>query len=236
MPRKAKKVKKAKTARVLHEMIDQKTENLIPVKPTLASEILRDPKKATSFRWGVLVVVLLAIAGIYLAASRGYIVAALVNGKPIFGWEVNQAVVARYGTQTLESMISERLIADAALKEGIVIPQADIDAKVTSLVGSLGPDVQLEDILKYQGMTRKEFEDQIRLQMTVERMLGKDVTIEETDIDDFIAENRETLTATDEAGLRVEAQEAILSQKVNEKIQPWFMELKDQAKIVRLFK
>jgi parvulin-like peptidyl-prolyl isomerase len=233
MPRKA---KKTKHVRVRHEMIDKKTENLISSKPLVSAELLRDPAKAKSFRWGVLAVSILVAAGIYFAASRGWIVAALVNGKPIFGWKVNQALVSRYGAQTLESLISEQLIADAAAKSGVVIPQSDVDAKVNELVESLGPDVKLEDVLMYQGMTRSEFDNQIRLQMTVEKILGKDIEISDEDVDDFIATNRDALTATDEAGLREEAKEAILSQKINEEIQTWFADLKAQAKIVRLFK
>ena len=217
-------------------MIDATTENLISSKPVLSSDLLRDPKKAASFRWGVLVVSIFVIIAIFFAASRGYIVSALVNGKPIFGWELNRALVSRYGTQTLESIISERLIADAAAKGGIVIPQADVDAKVQELVASLGPNVNLDDVLKYQGMTKKEFEDQVRLQMTVEKILGKDIVISDTDVDTFIADNKDALTATDEAGLRIEAKQTLLSQKINEKIQTWFADLKAQAKIVRLFK
>jgi hypothetical protein len=233
MPRKA---KKAKTVHVKYEMIDAKTENLISGKPSAASEMLRDPKNAMSFRWGVLVVALALLAVLYIAGSRGYIVAALVNNKPIFGWDVNQAMVSRYGVQTLESIISEKLIADAAAKGNVIISQADIDANINNLVASLGPNVKLEDVLKYQGMTRSEFENQIRLQMTVEKILGKDIKIEDAQVDEFIVQNKETLTATDEAGLKVEARQAILSQQINEKIQPWFATLKEQAKIIRLFK
>ena len=78
--------------------------------------------------------------------------------------------MSRYGTQTLESMISERLIAEAAAKGGVVISQKDIDAKTQNLVSSLGPNVSLEDILKYQGMTKSDFEDQVKLQLTVDAL------------------------------------------------------------------
>ena len=233
MPRKA---KKTKPVHARHEMIDRKTENLISAKPVLPAELLRDPGKATSFRWGVIVVGLCLVAGLYMLVSRGYVVAALVNGKPIFGWEVNSAVMSRYAAQTLESMISERLIADTAAREKIVITQAAVDENINNLVSTLGPNVKLEDVLKYQGMTKNEFNDQVRLQMTVEKILGKDITITDAEIDDFISQNKETLTATDEAGLRKEAQDALMSQKINEKIQPWFTQMKEEAKIVRLLK
>jgi hypothetical protein len=233
MPRKS---KKTKTMRVRHEMIDKKTEHLISAKPVNPSELLKDPGKAASFRWGVTAVIILILAGLYILGSRGYIVAATVNGKPIFGWQVNSAVMSRYGAQTLESMVSEQLIADAAKKQGVTVLKSDVDAKVAELVSTLGPNVKLEDILQYQGMSQNEFENQIRLQLIVDKLLGKDVTVTDIEVDEYIAQNRDTLTATDEAGLKTEAKSTIMTQKISEKIQPWFADLKAQAKIVRLLK
>lgn len=234
MPRKAKKTNKKVHAR--HEMIDVKTENLISTKPVRTSELLRDPHKAASFRWGVLVVLLLVILGAYWLVNRGYVVAALVNGKPIFTWQINQSVMTRYGAQTLDSMISEQLITDAAAKQNVVITQTDVDAKVASLVSTLGPNVKLEDVLQYQGMTKSEFEDQVRVQMIVDKILGKGITVSDSDITDYIANNKDTLTATDDAGLKSEAQQAIMTQQISDKIQPWLTDLRSQAKIVQLFK
>ena len=50
---------------------------------------------------------------------------------------------------------------------------------MNDLVKTLGPDVKLDDLLKYQGMTKTDFENQIRLQLTVEKILGKDVAVAE---------------------------------------------------------
>lgn len=190
---------------------------------------------AASFRWGVVAVLFVIIVGAYFA-SRGYIVAAMVNGKPIFGWEVNSAVMARYGATTLDSMISERLIRDAAAKQGVVITQANVDAKINDLMKSLGANVKIDDVLKYQGMTKAEFDDQVRLQLTVEKILGKDVTVSDSEAADYVEKNKETMTATDEATLKDEAVKALTSQKINDKVQTWFADLKAKAAISRFLK
>jgi hypothetical protein len=227
-----KKVKSKKTAS-RHEMIDAKTEGLISTPSSMAYSDT-GAQKSTS-KWIVLGVVVLAVLGIYLG-SRGYIVAAMVNGKPIFRWDLARALQTRFGTQTLESMISERLIADTAASQNITIPQEEVEAKMNDMVKTLGPNVKIEDLLKYQGMTKADFEGQIRLQLTVEKILGKDIAVTDAEVDEFIAQNKETMTATDEAAMRGEAREALTSQKVSEKIQPWFAELKEKAKIVRMVK
>lgn len=228
MPKKTKTKKIAKR----HEMIDEKTEDILSV-PTM--DYAQSPSGKSFTKWVVLAFVVLIALGAYLG-SRGYIVAAMVNGKPLFRWDVERSLVSRFGAQTLESMISERLIADTAASQGVNITKEDVEKKMNDLVKTLGPDVKIEDLLKYQGMTKSDFENQIRLQLTVEKLLGKDVAVTDIEVDEFIVKNRETMTATDEAALRTEAKTALESQKVSEKIQPWFAELKAKAKIVRIMK
>lgn len=211
-------------------MIDTKTEDLLAA-PTPTNTMPRGIWNPRVIRLILLLLVLLV--GFFLV-KKGYVVAALVNGKPIFRWELNAQITSRFGQQTLESMITEKLIADAAVKEGVVVSQADIDAKVASITATLGPNVNLEQLLTYQGMTRVDFEHQVRLQLTVEKVLGKGIAVEESEIDTFLKNNREVMTATDEAALRLEAREALVSQKTSEKMQPWLMELRDNAKITKL--
>jgi parvulin-like peptidyl-prolyl isomerase len=230
MPRAKKSL--TKSAKAVHEMIDTKTENLITRNPSA-------PKPAASwfytYRWGIFVVVLVLALGAYFG-SKGYLVAATVNGTPIFGWEVEQSMMSRYGTQTLDAMISERLVNGAAQKAGISVSQKNVDTKITELVKTLGPNVKLEDLLAYQGVTKSEFENQVKLQLTIEKLLGKDISISDSAITDYIAQNKATMTATDEAAMRAEAKQALFSQEISQKVQPWFNDLKAKAKVVRLLK
>lgn len=204
-------------------MIDAKTEGFMTLP-------VMDKKLPMKWVWTAIIV--LGLGGL-LWLNKGMVLAAVVNGKPIFRWDLNKTMTARFGAQTLEGMISEQLISDAAKTSGVTVSRADVDAKVADIMKSLGGNVSIDDLLKYQGMTKADFENQIRLQLTVEKVLGRDLEITETDIDNFIATNRATLVSTEAAALRQEAKNAITSQKVSEKLQPWFMELKDKAKITR---
>lgn len=179
------------------------------------------------------VLILAGLLVLLFLTNKGLLLAAVVNGKPIFSWELNHSLRARFGQQTLEGMVGEVLIADEARKAGVSVSKAELDAKEAEVIKSLGPNVKLEDILKFQGMTKEDFDGQIRLQMLIEKVLGKDLQITETDIDNFIASSGATLTATDPAQLRVDARAAIVSQKVSEKVQQWFMDLKAKAKVLR---
>jgi parvulin-like peptidyl-prolyl isomerase len=179
-----------------------------------------------------IIVVVLGLVAIFVS-NKGLLVAAVVDGKPIFRWQLTHVITDRYGQQTLDSMISQALVDEEAKKAGVSVSQADIAKKESDLIASLGGSVSLDDVLKYQGMTKTDFEDQLRLQLTVEKLLGKDIKITDEDVTNYIATSGSTLTATDEAGIREEARQAIFSQEINDKLQTWFSGIKSKASILR---
>jgi len=185
---------------------------------------------------GIVAIILgIVILGL-LAINRGLIVAAIVNNKPIFRSTVNHSLVARYGTQTLENMITEQLIKDEAKKLNITVTNEEIDAEQKKILASFGGNVTLEEILSYQGMTKEDFNQQIRLQMLLTKIIGKDITITDDEITKYITDNPSTLVATDSEGMKKEAQEALLTQKVSEQLQTWYATLKEKSKVYRLMK
>lgn len=223
-------------------MAIQKRKKNIPLPPETHEEYtpmtsVMHPLKSNTGVFGQYklvfpIALLLLLFGLFLT-NKGLLFAAFVNGKPIFRWDLNRVMASRFGQQTLENMINEQLIADAAKKAGVTVTQAEIDAKEKELVASLGDNVKLDDLLKYQGMTKGDFDDQIRLQFTVQKVLGKDVTVTDAEITSFIATSGAQLRATDPAKLKDEARQAILDKKIGEKVQLWFTQLKQKAKVIK---
>lgn len=174
----------------------------------------------------------LLILGFFLI-QNGLIVAGVVNGKPLFSWDLYRILMSRFGKQTLEGMISEELIRQEAQKAGIVVPQEEINAKEQEIVKGLGGESSIDELLKFQGITKDDFDRQIKLQLTVGKILQKEATVENKEVDEFIEKNKTALTATEPGTLREEAKKTLMEQKVGEKIQPWFTSLKEKAKIIR---
>ena len=130
-------------------------------------------------------------------------------------------------------MIGETLIQKEAGRSGVVVTPDDIQAKQKEILSSLGTEVSLEDFLKFQGLTEADFNQQLIIQLTVERLLTKNLTVSEADIDNYIATSGATLTATEPAQLREEAKRAIMSNVVSEKLQPWFLELRQKSNVMK---
>lgn len=190
-------------------------------------------QKNKKIQWKVVVGVLVLLFIGLLAANKGLIVAAVVNGKPIYTWQLNSAMRNRFGQQTLEGMIGEQLIADQAKASGVTVTKQDVDAKQQEVLGSLGEDVKLDDLLKFQGLTKADFINQLKLQLLVEKLLTKDLVITDADVQQYIATNAATLTATEPAKLKQEATQAIKTSIVNEKLQTWFTEVRQKAKVLK---
>lgn len=207
---------------------------VVPVPPpfeTQHSSAAVMKKTRFSWKWalGVLAVALL----ILVSVNKGWVIAAVVDGQPIFSWQLHSTLRTRYGQQTLEGMIGEVLIHKEAQKAGVSVTAVDLKEKQNEILSSLGTEVSLEDFLKFQGLTEADFNQQLKMQLTVERLLTKDMKVSESDIDNFIATNSATLVATEPAQLREEAKKAIISNEVSEKLQPWFLELRQKSNVMK---
>jgi len=178
-------------------------------------------------------VILIAVLGYFF---KDKIIAATVNGKPIFRQQLNKKLSSTYGKEILENMIVEDLIRNEANKQGIAVTKEDIDKEIEKIKGTLGQGVKLEDVLSYQGVSLAEFEDQIKLRLQVNKVLEKEITVSDEEITAYLKDNAETLTATGEAEKKEEAGQILREQKINEKIQAWISDLLAKAKISRFLK
>lgn len=207
-------------------------KNSVPVPPQFDSVTpIAAKRSGLPLRWVIIGLAVLFV--VLIAANKGLVLAAIVNGKPVFSWQLNNTLRTRYGQQTLEGIIGESLIESEARKSGISLTKEDIQAKQKEILSSLGTEVNLEDFLKFQGLTEADFNQQLKVQLTVEKLLTRDLTITETDIDNYIATNRALLTATEPAALREEAKKAIIGNTVSEKLQSWFLELRQKSNVMK---
>jgi hypothetical protein len=83
-----------------------------------------------------------------------------------------------------------------------------------------------------QGMTRATLEDQLKYQVMIDKILGKDVKVTDKEIQDYIEQNKESLPKNQkEADLKKTVADQLRRQKINEKVQPWLDNLQKNAKI-----
>jgi len=175
---------------------------------------------------GVLVVVLL-LAGL-VVAKKNWFVVAFVNNRPITSLELYQKLNQSYGKEVLDSLIEEKLINEEARKQKAAVSPEDVDKRLSDIEKQLGGKEAFDLALKSRGLSLSQVKDQLKTQLLVEKMLGKDIQVSDKEVEDFIKNNP---TAKDLGKDKIKEQ--IRSQKISEKFQTWLEDLKKKAKIVK---
>jgi len=215
---------------------DKVEEQPVWDQPEKTDKVISSPnKKRKTWPFVLLIVLLLVLLGLGYFLRGQYLVA-IVDGRPIFRFQLNQKMLSSYGKATLEEMIMEDLIREEAAKKKIDVTSQEVDQEVAKFEKSLGAGTKLDDFLKYQGMSLADFREQLKLKLQVDKILDKDITVTEDEISSYIKANEKNMVATGEAERKAEATEQIKSQKINQKIQSWLSDLMAKAKITRFLK
>ena len=220
---------KKKTSRV-------SKKNLAALPNVKDVSFLKKTASAWTLSRGKLVVggvIILLVAALLGKRYLSWMTVATVNSVPVSRWDMNARLTNRFGTQMLETMIGEQLIVDAATKQSLTVPPGEIDAKIAEIEKGLPKGATLNDSLQMQGITRPEFDRQVRLQLLIDKMLAKEVSVSAEEVDKYMVDNTTRLTASDPAERKVEAEKQVRSQKISERFVEWFTKLKEAAKIQR---
>ncbi|MBN1263372.1 MAG: SurA N-terminal domain-containing protein [Candidatus Pacebacteria bacterium] len=162
---------------------------------------------------------------------QGLIMVATVNDRPIYSWQFFPWFWKKYGPQALEEMIITNLLTEEASKQQVAVTQNDLTLKISQIQKDYGGHARLLDYLSQEGISYQEFEDHLRRQLLIEKLISKKITVSPEETEIFIGRYRQQMQASDEAGLFKEAQEIIWEQKLDENFSNYLLELKDKAKI-----
>lgn len=176
---------------------------------------------------GVLVVAVLAYLG------RSLVFAGFVNKEPISRLAVIQELEAKGGKQVIDGIIAKKLVLQEAKKKNIVISQKEIDAeykKIEKQYTDLGQN--FGELLKSKGITKAKFDEEIRVQLSIEKLIGKDVVVSDKELEDAVTANKERIAAEkDQEAAKAVLKEQIRQDKLQAKYQTWITELRNKAKV-----
>lgn len=189
--------------------------------------------KAPKKRWGLIIflIAVVILLGFVLYNNRSYFVVATVDGQPIWKAELDRRMVSQIGQQTLDNLIMEQVIINEANKRGITVSDSELQNQVAEIQKTLPEGTTLEQAVSGQGMTMADFENRLRLQLLIEKMVPAQKEPTGTEIAEFLEANKDFMTATDEAGLTAEAKEALMSQNQNAAFQKTLEDLQSKAQV-----
>ena len=205
----------------------------MPAKKTTEIPRTSDKKKRTLW---IVIAVVAVLAILYFLKSL--FIVAIVNNRPISRFGFDRALEKQGGQQVLDNIVTEMLINQEAQKQNVMATRADLDQKFTEIDNQLKTQGQgLDAALAANGQTRADFDSQMKTQIVLEKMLGKDISVTDEEINSYFTENK----ATFDKGATLESEKAnikntLLQQKLSEKLQPFLQDLQSKAKILYFIK
>jgi|GEM_PF-1223380 len=175
----------------------------------------------------------LVIAGA-LFYFKGQFVVATVNGQPILRTTLVKQLELQTGKQALDNLIIETLVRQEAVAKKVVVTDEEINAEIQKIQERLTAQKQdLDQLLAAQGMTKETLKDQIKLQLSVEKMVDKaSATPTAEEVQKYLADNKAFLPAdTKPADLEAQVKAQLEQQKLATLTQDWLKTLQDKAKI-----
>lgn len=173
-----------------------------------------------------------------LFLGRSLVFAAFVNGLPVSRISVIKELEAQGGKSVLDNLIEKSLVFQEASKQGVKIGQEVVDAEIARIEDLLkGQGLTLDQALEARGETRESLIEQIRLQKTIEAILGAKVTITEEEMKKYFGDNKDLFA---EGAKYEDVKEDIRAQlfqtKLSEQYAKWIEELRAKAKIIYFVK
>ncbi len=207
-----------------------------PVSSVTKKEVVeQDVLKETSPRKSMKPFALVLIGFLLVAAffCKQYFVAAMVNNKPILRMSIIKELEKQGGQQALDSLVTQELIKQEGAKRGITVNDEDVNKKLTELDTQFKAQGQsLDKVLEQQGLNREAIKDQLKVQITLEKLLGDKVNVTEKEVDEALEQQKELFAEEkDKNKVRTTIRETLKSQKLSTEAQTLLAELKKNAKI-----
>ena len=192
----------------------------------------KESKKNLAWYLASIIAVLIIALIVYVFwFNRGLLVAGSVNGRLITTPEFYSRLVKTGGEQVFDNLVRDILLRQEASKKGVTATKEEVDTKIEQIEKSLGGKDSFEAALSQNKTSLDTLREQITIKVLVEKLLADQIKVSDAEVAKFIAENKETTTGKSKEGVK----EALQSQKLNEKFQSWYEDLKNKAKIVKYF-
>ena len=130
-------------------------------------------------------------------------VVATVNGENITREQLVNVLIKQYGSSILERLVDQKILEQAAAKQGVAITPADLDLEYQAYKTTL-PPAQMGAFAEYEKRVGRDFIlESLKPQLIIKRIGSKLVNLDSADLDEVRASHILIVpdrTATDEAG------------------------------------
>lgn len=151
------------TKKAARKVVNVVEETVMPtplaVKPPMNSKVLT-------------LALVVVVIGLLTYKAGPWLVPAVVDNRPVTRFQVWARMEKIYGEKTLDDMVNEKIFDRALDDSGIKVDQAKLDAQIKVLETQYESAGGLDEILKQQGMTRKDLVKDVSTRLSMEELLA----------------------------------------------------------------
>ncbi len=184
---------------------------------------------------GIAALVLLILGSLSVLAYnyKHYFVAGRVNGEFVTRPKLNNFLITNYGENALDELINQKLIDQKLAEEDVDITDAEMTAKKEEISLQLEEQqgMNLDEYLKSQDISQKEFEKNLRTQIALEKLFVDQVDVTEEKVDEFMETYGEQIPGETDEEKRARAVDILVDQEIGSLFQQWLQKARTEAEI-----
>lgn len=150
----------------------------------------------------MVVTIIIAVLGLAIVAATIIFtkdeVVAEIDGEKITEQELQDSLLAQYGTDTLDVLITNKLIELEADKEKVTVSDDEIQAELDTLAESYGGETALEEAVTASGSTMKDVKKDIETYLLTEKLLEPRIEITDEEMQTYFEENKDTYAVAEQ--------------------------------------
>jgi foldase protein PrsA len=216
-------------------MKESKTKSVKTIKALKKLRPLAVKHSPLNFFVKLLLIIALG-SGLFLVAQkyRGHFLAGTVNSVPVTRYELNQKMAEKYGQQTFDEIVSERLLNAEIKKNKIVVTEEEVASEMTKIVKDYGSDEAFKAALAQYNLTEDKARESIKQSLSLKRLIETVYKIEISDeaIKKYFDDNKTQYSDKKLEDVSAEIKETLYQQEIYTKTQEWFTGIRKSAKVV----
>ncbi len=181
----------------------------------------------------LLVIAIGVVVFLLVQKNRGLFIAGTVNKSVITRWELNSKMAEKYATQTLEEVVSERLLAENLKKSKIVVTDKEIQDELAKIKAQYGGEEQFKAAIVQFGMTEAKALQSIEQSIGLKKLIETTGKIEITDavVSQYFTDNKTTYADKKLEEVSAEIKDTLYQQEIYTKSQEWYTQIRKDAKV-----
>ncbi|CAH0200184.1 Foldase protein PrsA 1 [Peribacillus simplex] len=157
-------------------------------------KLLRSTK---AYIWAGSILIIAGIMAFAMISSTDKTLAS-IDGEKINKDELYDALVAGYGADTLDLLITNKLVELEAEKAGIKIKDEEIQKEIDTMVESYGDEKSLKEQLEASGSSMEALKKDIVVYLQTKKLVEPRITVTDDEISTYFEDNKDTFAQAEQ--------------------------------------